>query len=139
MNVYSLVPNRRPPPLINFFKIFQPGHSYPNPPAIKFWGKFHKETFMNDVNNHFSFSSFFLICYYLLQKKLHCLEAFSITPSIKFKAIFQPPPFIPTPLLIRFWGFFQPPPDYSNPLLLGTKEYECFCHEKKLLLLQFFI
>ena len=37
---YSLVPNRRPP-LINFSKIFQPGHSYSNPPpAIKFLEKF---------------------------------------------------------------------------------------------------
>ena len=28
-------------PLINFSKIFQPGNSYSNPPAIKFWEKFH--------------------------------------------------------------------------------------------------
>ena len=29
---YPLVPNRRPPPLITFLNIFQPGHSYSNPP-----------------------------------------------------------------------------------------------------------
>ena len=28
---YSLVPNRRPPPLINFLIFFHPGHSYSNP------------------------------------------------------------------------------------------------------------
>ena len=38
---YSLVPNRRPPPLINFSKFFRPGHSYFNPAAITFWQKFH--------------------------------------------------------------------------------------------------
>ena len=34
---YSRVPNRRPPPpLINFSKIFHPGHSYSNPTLINF-------------------------------------------------------------------------------------------------------
>ena len=41
MSSYSLVPNRRPTPLINFSNFFQPGHSYSNPPAIKFWEKFY--------------------------------------------------------------------------------------------------
>ena len=36
---YSLVPNRRPPPLINFSIFFHPGHSYSNPPAINFLKK----------------------------------------------------------------------------------------------------
>ena len=33
------MPNRRPPPLINFSKIFQPGHSYSNLPGYQILGK----------------------------------------------------------------------------------------------------
>ena len=36
-NNYSRVPNNRPPPLINFSKIFQPPALIPTPPFINFW------------------------------------------------------------------------------------------------------
>ena len=111
---YSLVPNRRPPRKLIFSKFSSQDILIPTPSAIKFWGQFHTKAFMNDVNNHFSLSSLFLICYYWFQRKLHCLEAFQYPPSIKFKAIFQPPVYSTPPPLIRFWGFFQTP-DYSNP------------------------
>ena len=38
---YSLVPNRRPPPLITFSKFSSQKILIPTPPAIKFWDKFH--------------------------------------------------------------------------------------------------
>ena len=42
--IYISYANGYPPLLINFLNFFHPGHSYPNPLPINYWGKFPTET-----------------------------------------------------------------------------------------------
>ena len=90
------VPNKRPP-LINFSKIFHPGHSYSNPPPfINFWENgFESSLFLPDSAVLASFTNIFHPGHFL----------------------FQPPP------LIKFRDFFHPPRLFRSPRLLGTREY----------------
>ena len=46
---YSLVPNIRPPALINFSKFFQPGHSYSNLPGYYISGETPSNTSFQDI------------------------------------------------------------------------------------------
>ena len=55
-----------------------------------------------------------------------CPQHFATFPSIKFKAIFQPPTFIPTSPRYLGFGDFSNPPNIPTPFLLGTKEYISF-------------
>ena len=94
------MPNRHPPPplLINFSIFFQSGHSYSNPPAIKFLEKFHP-TQAFKIYNHFVLMKIILKCRGSFQPSIY-----SSPPSNQVCLILPGLPTIPNPLL-RVWIF----------------------------------
>ena len=81
--LWCLTDTPPPPLLINFSIFFQSGHSYSNPPAIKFLEKFHP-TQAFKIYNHFVLMKIILKCRGSFQPSIY-----SSPPVIRFAWFYQ--------------------------------------------------